>query len=263
MALHGDEERLLAIEGAGKGFEMEIAGGAFVGGKFCFADVVLRLDEFGAKHGDGFGGGAGGLALVGGSPGAERGRSHGGGVEEGLLQVRRVGLDDHGLAGDERAGSVAGVDGGDAEAADVINQRVAAVVGVDGAQLRLERGGFFQLLLVVRLVEDAGEADHGVGVDESGRNNFGLEDARAGGDFHGGGRADGLNLAVFDQHHAVADGLAGHGVNGLALHGEVFGEGGRGEEADQGDEVRSENFHRASSEVPKQQRWAARGWPAP
>lgn len=63
MALHGDEERLLAIEGAGKGFEMEIAGGAFVGGKFCFADVVLRLDEFGAKHGDGFGGGAGALPL--------------------------------------------------------------------------------------------------------------------------------------------------------------------------------------------------------
>ena len=159
MSLHGDEERLIAIEHACEGFEAEVARGAlFDIALFAFVDVVLGLDEFGAEHGDGFGGSAGRLVFVSLGTGTESSRSHGSRIDQRLLQVRGVRLDDHGLAGDERAGAVSRVDGGDPEAADVIDERIAAIVGVDGAKLGLKRCRFLQLLLIVRLVQDAGKS---------------------------------------------------------------------------------------------------------
>ena len=168
---------------------------------------------------------------------SQGGGGHGGGVDQGLLQVRGVRLDDHRLAGDQRAGPVPCVNGGDSEAADVIDERVAAIVGVDGAKLGLERRGFLQLLLIMRLVQDARKADDGVGVDKSGSDHLGFENARAGGDYDRGRIADGLNLAVFDQHDTVTNGLACHRVNGFALNGDVLRKCRRGEQAHNGSEM--------------------------
>ena len=83
-----------------------------------------------------------------------------------------MGLHDHGLTRDERARCVAGVNRGDAKAAHPVHERIEGVVAVDGAQLGLERRGLFQLLLVLRLIQETRKPDHRMRVDQSRSDDF-------------------------------------------------------------------------------------------
>ena len=81
----------------------------------------------------------------------------------------------HGLAGDELAGSVSRVERRDAVAAQIGDELVGGVVGIDGAQLRLHRTGVVELVLIVLRVHQAAHAGGAVGVDQARRDDRGLE----------------------------------------------------------------------------------------
>ncbi len=129
------------------------------------------------------------------APWAEGG-GDGGGGSEGVLERGDggdVGFDDHELAGDEGSGGVPGVEGGDAEITEPFHERIAAVVGIDGAEFGLDGRGFIELFLVVLGgVENAGESDRGVGVDDAGSGDFGGEGLVTLGDFDVGCRPPGF-----------------------------------------------------------------------
>ena len=111
--------------------------------------------------------------------------------------------------------------------------RELRVVGVDGSQLGLNRGRFLSLVLIVVLVEVAGEADHGVGVDQARGHHRRLQGPSAGRDGDRFGGAHRGDLAVLDQDHAVGDRLGGDGVDHAGPHrdralGQSRGRGGDG-----------------------------------
>ena len=198
MALGIDEERGLFVEDVDEDLEFNIGrGGVFfvIGlGGTDLACMGLGFEEFGAEEGDGLGSGAGGF----GEGAGAKGGSNGGGGNEGVVEGGDGGdvcFDDHELAGDEGSRGVPGVDGGDAEITEPFDEGVAAVIGVDGAEFGLDGGGFLELFLVVLgRVEDAGEADSGVGVDDAGGGDFYGEGLVALGDLDIG--ADGLDGAI-------------------------------------------------------------------
>ncbi|PWG74743.1 hypothetical protein DF186_16295, partial [Enterococcus hirae] len=80
------------------------------------------------------------------------------------------------------------------------HQALAGIVGVDRPQLGLERGGAFQLVLVVVLIEGAGEPDHGAPVHQAGRHHRRLQDLDAGRNGNPVGGPDGADAAVLDDH---------------------------------------------------------------
>ena len=132
---------------------------------------------------------------------------------------------------------MAGVQGGDPEAADPADQLLPRVVGIEGAELGLNRAGPLELVLVVGLVEDPGEAHHGVGVHQAGGHGPGGEHPVAGGDLHFGGGADPLDPSVgAHEHHPVAEGSARHGVHRLGPDGELGRRGDRRGDEQQGRE---------------------------
>ena len=99
-------------------------------------------------------------------------RQHGRFNHHGVLDGVAAKLGDHGLPGDQFTGRVAGVNRGDAETTDPLNERLAHVVSVDGAKLGLNGHGAFELILIVFVIEYAAEPDNTVGVNESRRNHF-------------------------------------------------------------------------------------------
>ncbi len=166
---------------------------------------------------------------------------------------------------------MAGVDGGDAEGAHIGDERVLRVVGVEGPELGLHGGGLVQHVLILGLVEQAGEADGGMRVDQAGRDDLGVEHAVVGGISLAGGGADVGDLAVAHQNEAVLEGGAGGGVDRGAVDGERRGRGvGRGGGEESGGEAK-EGFHCSSpwlamprsAAAVKQHKWARRGSPAP
>ena len=128
---------------------------------------------------------------------------------------------------------MSGMDGGDAEIAKPFHEGIATVVCVQGAELGLDGRRFFELFLVVlRGIQDAGETDGGVGVDDAGGGDFGSEDLVAPGDFNLCGGADCLDFAIRSaEDDGVFDGLevAGHGVKEVCFHRDL-GERHRGAE---------------------------------
>jgi len=240
MALGIDEERGLFVEDVDEGLEFDVGRGGVlfvIGlGGADLTCVGLGFEEFGAEEGDGLGAGARGFAEA---LGTESG-SNGGGGDEGVVEGgdgRDVCFDDHELAGDEGPGGVAGVDGGDAEITEPFDERVAAVIGVDGAEFGLDGGGFFELFLVVLgRVEDSGEADSGVGVDDAGGGDFCGEGLVAFGDLDIG--ADGLDGAIrIAEDDGIFDRLevAGHGEEEVCFDGDL-GVGGGEAQAEEREE---------------------------
>ena len=76
------------------------------------------------------------------------------------------------------------MEGRDAEATHPFHEALARVVGVDGAQFRLDRLRGVELVLILILVEIACQADDTVGIDEPGGDDGGAEDAGISGDGH-------------------------------------------------------------------------------
>ncbi len=187
-------------------------------------------------------------------PFAEGRRHHREGHDGVRVDVAPARLHDHGLAADERARAVAGVDRRDPEAAHPAHEAVGRVVGVDGPQLGLDRGRGLELVLVVRLVHEAREADRAARVDEAGGDDLGGEGAIAGGDGDGGRGPHGLDLPVLHQHHAVLQRGPGHGVDGLAADRDLGG----GPRGSQDEERRDQSGHRPSSSSPSV--WAKGDW---
>ncbi len=102
-----------------------------------FLLVFLGFDQLLAEHGHSpWARVPGDFALAFWGPGAEGGRRPFFGFRPRRSSaVRRSclrGLDDAGLTGNQLAGGVAGVDGGDAELTDPLDELVVGVVGVDG-----------------------------------------------------------------------------------------------------------------------------------
>jgi hypothetical protein len=128
------------------------------------------------------------------------------------------------------------VERGDAETAKPVDERVPRIVAVDGAEVRLDGGGAFELILVMRLVEDAGEADDGMGVDKARGDDVGVDSVVAVRDSEGTGGAHGFDAAVLDEDDSVEDRVAGHGVDGVTADGELGG-GWRYQEQERGEAV--------------------------
>lgn len=228
MTVGVDEERSLFVQNIGEGLQLDVARrGVFLGiivGLGNFGGVGPGFEELGAEEGDRFGAGARGFAE---SSLSESG-GDGGGGSEGVPDRGDggdVGFDDHELAGDERSGGVAGVEGGDAEITDPLHERIASVVGIDGAEFGLDGRGFIELFLVVLGgVENAGKPDGGVGVDDAGSGDFGSDGLIAGGDFEVA--TDSLDFSVGS---AEDDGLldrlqvAGHGEEEIGFDRDLAG----------------------------------------
>lgn len=216
MTVGVDEERSLFVQNIDEGLQLDVAGrGVFFGIIIGFGNlggVGPGFEEFGAEEGDRFGAGARGFAE---SFLSESG-GDGGGGSEGVLDRGDggdVGFDDHELAGDERSGRVAGVEGGNAEITDPLYERIASVVGIDGAEFGLDGSGFIELFLVVLGgVENAGKSYGSVGVDDAGSGDFGSDGMIAGRDFEVA--ADSLDFPVGSaEDDGILDRLevAGHG----------------------------------------------------
>ena len=98
------------------------------------------------------------------------------------------------------------------EGPEPLDQRFPGVVGIDCPELRLNRFRAFQLVLVIRLAEVADHPDHGVGIDQAGRYDGGIDDCDACRQWRGCGRTDRRYLAAADDDNAVVDDRAGHRV---------------------------------------------------
>ena len=114
------------------------------------------------------------------------------------------------------------MDRGDPEAAQPRHQRLAGIIGVNRAQLRLHGSTFVELVLIMLLIEVTCQPDHGACIDQTGRDDLGLDDGESLRDRCAGGGADGDDLAVVNHHHPVGDGGAGHGVDLVALDSDVL-----------------------------------------
>ena len=150
---------------------------------------------------------------------AERGSEHPRGDDDGLVDVPAAGLRDHRLAADESSGPVTGVHRRDAVRPHPLDQGLVRVVGVDRAQVGLDRRGAFELILVADrtdvAVQRARESDDGVRVDEAGGDDGGFENLDAVGNARVGGRPDPLDLAVrAGDHDRVFDRRSGNRVQG-------------------------------------------------
>jgi hypothetical protein len=88
------------------------------------------------------------------------------------------------------------VDGRDAVAAEPADQPLARVIGVNGAQLGLERGRAFELHLVVRLIEVARKTDDRARIYQARRDDPRRDGAVARRHRYGSGGADALDLPV-------------------------------------------------------------------
>ena len=75
-----------------------------------------------------------------------------------------------------------------------------------------------ELVLVVGLVELAGEAEHGVGIDQSGRDHGGFDDATDAGRDGGVGGTDAHDFAIRDHDDGILDRRSCHGVQGVGAH---------------------------------------------
>ena len=129
---------MFAGERAGECFEVEITAGFFVCfGCRAFGGVFLRLDQVGAQHGESFRSGAGrftlGRVVTGDAGLAERDGHHFLRCDHVLVCRAGVEFGDHGGAGNESAGGVAGVDRSDAERTGEWHEWLTGVVGIDGA----------------------------------------------------------------------------------------------------------------------------------
>ncbi len=261
VAVGGDDKRDFAAEDGGKRFEVQVAIGEFrrvVSGGGAFPLVLARLDEIGAKQGDGFGPCARRLFGFAEPLGAERdgdaGEWHediGGGEQRGAVR-----LDDHRLTGHERARRVAGMQRGHTQLAHPLHERVAAVEGVESAQFRLKRRRGFQLLLVAaRPVEQAGQADRAARVDQPGERDIGFDDTPAVGNRNVGGGTDALDFAIgAAEDDGVPEGgeIAGHWMQRARLDGKLGARGaGREQEAKakKDEEVERVRFHRLKQQV--------------
>ena len=120
------------------------------------------------------------------------------------------------------------MEGSDAEITDPLHERIASVVGIDGAEFGLDGRGFIELFLVVlRGVENAGKSDGSMGVDDAGSGDFGSDGLIAVGDFEAA--TDSLDFSVGSaEDDGVFDRLevAGHGEEEIGFDRDL-GVGGR------------------------------------
>ena len=156
---------------------------------------------------------------------------------------------------------MAGMDRRDAEAAKPADEKLARVVRVDRAQLGLDRRRFLELVLVVRLIQIAREADDRVRVDEPGRYNFCLQPAPARRDRCLVFGTDALDFSVLDEDHAVSNRLPGHGVDDLSFDREILRECGERESCD--DESKQGGLHRQFAPSATISEYMPRSFPAP
>jgi hypothetical protein len=220
-----DEERPVAGEHLSERFEPEVGVGAFrFVGELPFAGVLAGFYELGPQHRHRLAAGAGRFLVgaVAGGPGrvAERGGYHRHRAEHGRIGRRAGELHRHGLACHERPRGMARVDRGDTEATEPLDEPLLRVVGVDGPQFRLDRLDGVELVLVLRLIEIAGQADHAVRIHEARGDDGPAQFPRILRDRRRGGGADGANFPPVDHDHAVRDWCAGHGVHDVAVHHE-------------------------------------------
>ena len=183
--------------------------------------VIGGLDQFRAQHRHGLGHRARRLVLQTARP--ERRGEHRVRLDQRPVQRAGEGFHNHRLSADERAGTVSRVHRRDAEAPHPVHEWIVRIEGIDRAQLRLHRRGLLHLLLIVRLVQQARQSHHRVRINQPRRHHLGDEHAIVVRDFRRRGLADGLNLPVLHQHHAVAQRFARHGVNQLAANRQRFG----------------------------------------
>ena len=205
----GDQQRLRAVERAEHCLHAQVACRAlgFVG-QGELARIFLRLEQLGAQHGHCLAAGARGFAsLIGGAGATERDGRHGGGLEGVLIGGAAEGFYHHGLAGNKHTGRMTGVHRGDAEGAQIGDQRIAWIVGIDGAQLGLQRSGLFQHVLIVGLVEQAAKTHGGPCVDQAGRDNLGADRAMIHCVGHAFRRTDVGDPAVADEDEPVGNGF--------------------------------------------------------
>ena len=120
------------------------------------------------------------------------------------------------------------------------------------------------LVLIVGLVQVPAEADHGVRVHEARDHDLRRQHAHPRWHRDLGGGADALDLAVADDHHAVLDRRPGHGVDGLAAHGDVAGGHGHGG-GHQAEEKRAHQYpiSRPSASIRSVSPWPSRPAPSP
>ena len=227
--VNGHEKGQLTFEHADEGLGLEAPLGLLAllrGGSL--ARVLLGLHELGAQHRDHLGPRPRRLAFLALRGPAHRGRDHGYGHHGGGIGVAAGGLHDHGLSRYQGLRAVPGVQGRDPVTPQVGDETLLGIVGVDGAELGLDGRRGLDLLLIVGLVQVAGETHDRVGVDEAGRNHLGAERAVAGRDRHLARPPHLLDLAVLaHQDHSVAEGRAGHRVDGLAPDRRLRGGEGR------------------------------------
>ena len=144
---------------------------ALVLGSAHLGDVVLRLDQLRAQHGDRLGARARRLPRRAEAVVAERAGHHRDAARSSASSTSSpTRLHDHRLARDERAGRMAGVDRGHAVRAQPLHQHLTRVVGVDGPKLRLNRRRQLELHLVAPgCSARRPRPDDGVRVDEARR----------------------------------------------------------------------------------------------
>ena len=218
-ALRGDQQRQLLREDLAERLHPQVARGTLVLGSAHLGDVVLRLDQLRAQHGDRLRACAGRLPRRSEAVVAERACHHRDRNHRGVFDLVADGLHDHRLARHEGAGRVAGVDRGHAVSAQPLDQHLTRVVGVDGSKLGLNRRRQLELHLVGRDVQRARQADDGVGVDQPGRRHRRRQRAITTGNLHVRRLADALDLAVgADQDDAVGDSRACHRVHRRRSH---------------------------------------------
>src|SRR5699024_11256430 len=96
---------------------------------------------------------------------------------------------------------MAGVGGGNPFVEHKFDEFLAGIVGVEGTQMRLDGIGFFQLVLVMILVENAGQPYYGMSVDESRGDHRGLLYLITGRNLNIGSGSYGLYFFDFNQYH--------------------------------------------------------------
>ena len=139
----------------------------------------------------------------------------------------------------------------DAVGADPLDQPLGGVVGVDGAQLGLDRGRRVQLILIADLpdvaVQGARETDHGVRIDQAGSDDGRFQHLDAVGDGRLVRGTDPFDRAVVGGNHdGVLERFPGHGVEDVRPHDHLRG-GRRRRGAGQGRGQRQEQHNSTAS----------------
>ena len=203
---------------------MQVACGTLVGGPGLLGCIVLSLQQLGTQQCDGFGTRARRLALRREPAFAKRHRNHGLRHDHGFVHFIAPRLGDHRLARNQSARSVARMDGRDAVTAQPVHERIARVVGIDGAKFRLHGRGCFELHLIVWLVECAGKPHDRTSVHETWGRHDAVNHTVAGRDRRAGRGTHACDVSVrTDDDDAVFDRRPVHGVKRVRPDGDLCG----------------------------------------